>query len=441
MRQYTTFRFIAFASLSLIFCAVSLAADDAKAPEDQASVRTEEYTLPGGSKVTVENQTRVLYQETGANSLDKKLRRVAIFVRNNAGKEFEDAVTRIQDQVAALASGENFEFIDYRDAVLAMEALPDALPTAEGVEQVRATEKLQSEINQKQGHKSEKNLGGSGTTTDERLLSQTSITHLAQQLEADYILRLSLDRFDKSVRDRNFGEARWQETTYTLSATYKLMDFGGYAIGGNTLKVKRVEKKGDADRSQMGAYADGLDEEAGEKLAQDMLKNAGRWREASLARSKIPVSFDAIAMTMDEQPLYLPEFDPAAGQVNLESQVPVRIMALVEVDGVTVGTTDCEVPLTPGLHKVRFYREGHDPVSMTINAREGLRIITPMRITQGEMQRVQKLQKFIHDLTLERKTGEAVVKQIEGEAEMLRNSHIRIDAANLPDINIYKSLY
>lgn len=425
-----------------LFCAAALTYGQEAAPEKaKSTVTTEEHTLPGGSKVTVEDSTRVLYQETGRNAIGKPGRRVAIFMRNNAGKAFDEALPRILEQVSALASGEDFEFIDFRDAILAMQALPSAVKTADGVEQAAKVGALQAVINAIHGKPAEKNLGGEGTTADEELLAQTSIVRLAQQLEADYVMGVSLDSFRESTRDRNFGEARWLEKTYTLTASYKLMDFGGFSIGGGTVKVSRTEKKGEGDRSEMATYAGGLDEDAATRLAAEMKAKAKTWRQSSLAKSKIPVYFDVLAMSMDSQPMYVPKFDTDAAQVVLGSQVPARIAALVEVDGVTVGTTDCTVALAPGLHKVRFLRDGQDAVAMTINPYEGLKIVAHMRVTEGEMKRIQALQKFVHDLTVNRKVNEAIVKQYEGMAEMLRNSHIRVDAKNLPDVKVMKSLF
>lgn len=425
----------------LLSTAIFVSGQETLQEPDAAPTTTEEHTLPGGTKVAVENEANIFYQETGQNALDNPSRRVAIFVNNNAGEAFDEALPRILEQVTAQASGEDFEFVDYRDVVLAMQALRNTIKTADGVDQATKVENLQAGINAKYGQATDKNLGGSGTTTDEELLAQSSIVRLAQQLDADYVMRLSFDSFRKSTRDRNFGEARWMETTYALTLSYKLMDFGGYAIGGGTLKVSRSEKKGDGDRSKMADYADGLDEDAAAKVAKEMISKAKIWRRSSLAKSKIPVYFDVLAMSMDSQPMYVPQFDTNAAQVVLGTQVPARIAALVEVDGITVGTTDCTVPLTPGLHKVRFLRDGHDAVTMTINAREGLAIVAPMRVTEGEMKRIQALQQFVNDLTVDRKVNEAIIKRYEGEAEMLRNSHIRVDADNLPDITVMKSLY
>ncbi|NLL83518.1 MAG: PEGA domain-containing protein [Lentisphaerae bacterium] len=434
---------VAALSALVLTCA---SAQDAPPPipaseTERTVVTVEEHDLPGGSKVTVENKTRILYQETGKNSQEKILRRVAIIAANNAGADLNDALPLILNQVIAQASGDNFEFIDYQDTVMAMAALSEAVKTADGVEQVKKVEELQHSINSRQGQPDSKNLGGMGTTTDERLLAQTSIVQLAQRLNADYILRITLDRYNKATRDRNFGEARWIETIYSMSASYRLMDFGGYSIGGSTIRVQHTEKKGDGDTSELGAFAGGLDEELAAKMAKEMNAKAAQWRVSSLAKSKIPVFFDTLAMSMDNQPIYLPAFDPDKEQISLGTQVPARIAAIVEVDGVAVGTTDCEVPVTPGIHKVRIYSDGHDDVNLTIEAREGLKIVAPMRITEGEMTRIQKLQRFIHNLTTDRKLNEAQLETIKGQAEMLRNSHIRIDAQNLPNTNIYKSLY
>lgn len=436
-------RIAALPAWAVALCgAAALAYGQETSPEAvKSTVTTEEHTLPGGSKVTVENSTRILYQETGRNAIDKPSRRVAIFMRNNAGEAFEEALPRILEQVSAQASGEEFEFIDFRDAVLAMQALPSAVKTADGVEQVAKVSALQAVINAIHGKPAEKNLGGDGTTADEELLAQTSIVRLAQQLEADYVMGVSLDSFRESTRDRNFGEARWLEKTYTLTASYKLMDFGGYSIGGGTVKVTRTEKKGEGDRSEMGDYADGLDEDAAAKLAAEMKAKAKTWRQSSLAKSKIPVQFEVLAMSMDSQPMYVPKFDTNAAQVVLGEQVPAHLVASVEVDGVNVGTTSRTVALTPGLHKVRFLRDGHDAMEMTINPYEGLVVVAYMRVTEGEMKRIQALQKFVHDLTVDRKVNEAVVKQYEGMAELLRNSHIRVDATNLPDVKVMKSLF
>ncbi|MCL1887937.1 MAG: PEGA domain-containing protein [Kiritimatiellaeota bacterium] len=435
LTQTTVAKAAACAGATLILAGAARAQDAVRVETTigprSTSSSTEEITLSDGSKVVVNidstTQTRVMY--TGKNSQDKKLRRVAVFTKNNAGAKYDDALENLKDQLVSKVSGDNFEIIDFQDAVMAMHRLPEALKTAEGVEQTRRVLGLQTDLNRLQGNPGQRNLGGQGMTADETLLAQTSNTRLAQMLGADYIMRLNLDDLDKTP------DEKLKITAYKGSVSYTLMDFNGYSIGGGDVEDKLNENK-ISDR----VYLPDLIKSLADKLAKEMNRNAQKWRESSLAQSQLPVSFDAQAMTMDGQPMYI-QFDMTLNQVVAnDAQIPVRVAALVEVDGVAQGTTDCEVPLAPGAHKVRFHRDGLDDVTMTINAREGLKIVAPMRITEGEMARVQALQRNIHNMTLAKETNQAIAEKIRGEADMLRESHIRVDATNLPDVNILQTV-
>ena len=401
----------------------------ARAQETTTETRTtvEEIDLPGGAKVTIENNNRVVY--TGRNTVDKKLRRAAIFISNTAGPACDELLPRIENQVSAQVAGDEFEVINYDDALRAVAALPDAVKTADGVGQQRRVQGLQADLNRLQGNLAQKNLGGEGTTADERFLAQASPVQITQLLDADYVLKLTIDKYTPGVaKTVNLGGGlKRKDTTFALSASYKVMDFRGFAIGGNTLKATKTIPTG-VDDVEIPAFGD-LDEEVAALLAKDMLKNAQKWRESTLDKGRVTVSFDAMAMTMDNQPIYVPEFDKEKKEVVLDSQVPVRIAAIVEVDGVAEGTTDCAVPVAPGLHTVRIHRDGFDAVTLTINARENLAIVAPLRCTEGEMNRVMKLLDVIHGRTKDRTLAEAM-------AEFLENSHFRVDATNLPDTHI-----
>ena len=403
------------------------AAQDAATTTIEAGnkVSTEQYTLPGGTKVTVENNTRILYQETKQQKVNAPVRRVAVFLENNAGPEYSAAMAPLFAQIKAKAAGRNFEIIDFRHAVLAMRPMPEALKTAEGVTHTRRVQDLQAAMNRLQGNDAQKNLGGQGTTTDDRLLAQTSFVSLSQNLGADYLMILSVNPFDQDQNEAN------KITAYSGNVSYELTDFGGFAIGGDIVEVRTLERG-----LQNRPYTPGLLTKIATDLAKNMNDNAQTWRESSLDKSKIPVSFDATAMTMDNQPMYI-QFDMLLNQVvRNDAQVPVRVNAIVEVDGVAVGNAGQTVPLAKGMHKVRIHQQGFDDVNMTINAKEGLQVNAPMRVTEGEMGRIFALQKQIHDMTLAKEANQAIAEMVRGKAEMLRNSHIRVDATNLPDVHI-----
>ena len=417
---------------------LALAAVCAQAQETIERQNTEVHTLPDGSKVTVANTTSILYQEAPRKPQERLVRRTALFIRNDTGMEVaENAVNFIRNQVRSQVSKGDFEIIDFNDAVAAMRPMPDAVKSAEGVWQMRRYLSLQADLNSLQGNTSQKNLGGQGTTGDERLLAQSSIVRIAQQLEADYVMLLTLDGFEAEDFQNEDDPKRWWHK-YTLDASYAIMDATGFSIGGDSMDVtlRYIKNARLTDKS----YPNDLSREMAKKLAADMKKNAAGWRKSSLENSKVPVYIDATAMTMDRQPMYI-QFDTTLEQVVVnEAQVPVRVVALVEVDGVAAGSTGSVFPMAPGLHKVRVWRDGMDDVSMTVNAKNDLKLVVPMRISEGEMLRVQALQKNIHDMTLAKETAQSIADMIRGKAEMFRNSHIRVDAANLPDTHVMQAV-
>ena len=407
--------------------------------EVNTQLNTEVLTLPGGTQVSVENKvtttttTQVKVIEVPKPPV-RQVRRTAIFIRNDSGAVIADnAMAMIRNQVRAQASKGDFEIISAEDALAAIRPMPDALQSADGVAQMRRYLNLQADLNRLQGNNSQLNLGGQGTTSDQRMAAQTSFVRLAQNLDADYILVLTIDGFEaEDFPNDNDPKKFWHK--YTLDASYTLSDFSGYSIGGESFDVTLRYQKN--TRLTDKSYPNDLSRDIAKRLADDMKKNAAKWRQSSLDKSMVPVSFDAQAMTMDNQPLYI-QFDMTVGQVvGNDAQVPVRVAALVDIDGVTVGTTDCTVPLSPGLHKVRVWRQGMDDVNMTINARDGLKVNVPMRITEGEMLRIQELQQNIHRMTLQKETNQAIADMVRGKATMLRNSHIRIDADRLPETRV-----
>jgi len=382
-------------------------------------------------------------RETGVKPEEPKARRCAVFVKNRtADKGFDRALEQMKSRLTAKVSGRGFEIVDFQDTVEMMKDLPPAVKTADGLDFIRKLLGVQREVNDMTGNKSQKNLGGQGTTANDELFAQVTKARLAQNMGADYLLFISFDNFtDDDVKDRNFGEARWQEKTYTLSASYVITDWEGYSLGGDVMDLTHTQRIGAGDRSTVSAVGGGLHLKAADKLAEEMIKNQRKWRESSLAKATVPVFFDVLAYDFDSLPLYLPAFDPDSKEPpSLKMQYPARLNATVEVDGFAVGTTDCEVQLLPGIHKVRFHRAGHDDIHMTINVREGLQVVPYMRMTEGEKKQIKQFRDELRAATREARITDAQVAQLKGRAQMLANSSIRVDAKNLPEAAIINSV-
>jgi hypothetical protein len=396
--------------------------------------------LDDGSEITVltTSKTSVKVQ---AGSTKRLPRKIAVFIRNNAGKEFESGLERMQDQIVAQVSGSQFEVVDHREFVSAMDALAEALPMADGVEQVAKEEVVQEVGAARRRTTGRPTADGKGATMDQKLHANTSIVRLAQNMDADYLMVLTLDKFSKSkktYKSRDLDTPVVTET-YLLTASYKVLDaYSGGSIGGNTLKVSKSVRQTAGLQTELGEFADGLDDALVEKIKTDMLNNERKWREASKALSGIPVQFVVQAYNMDNMPLYLPRYDGEKQMLN--NLVPAQIMANVEVDGLVAGSTPCTIPLSPGMHKIRISRQGYDDVAMTIKPNDGMVVSVPMRMTEGEMNRLQNSIEFMQRMTKEREINQAQVELLQGAAQELRQSGIRIDAKEMPKIEM-KSLY
>ncbi|MDD4019021.1 MAG: PEGA domain-containing protein [Kiritimatiellae bacterium] len=409
-------------------------------PVEVENIVEKKAVLEDGSEVTMVTTSKTTVQ-VQAGSTKKLPRKAVVFVRNNAGKEFDGGLVRMQDQIVAQASGPQFEIIDPRESVFAIDALAEALPMADGTAQMAREEIVQQGAAMNRSSSGKPTADGRGATMDEKLKANTSITRLAQNMDADYLLVLTLDKFTKSkktYKSRDLDSAVTTET-YLLSASYKVLDaYSGASIGGNTLKASKSLRQTEGLQQEPGDFADGLDDELVDKLKDDILKNERKWREASKALSGIPVQFVVQAYNMDNSPIYLPRYDGEKKMLN--DLVPAQLMANVEVDGLSVGSTPCTVQLAPGMHKVRITRQGYDDITLAIKPRDGLIVSVAMRMTEGEMSRLRSSIEFMQRMTKEREISQALVERLQGEAQMLRNSGIKVDAKEMPKIEM-KSLY
>ena len=164
-------------------------------------------------------------------------------------------------------------------------------------------------------------------------------------------------------------------------------------------------------------------------VADEMKKKAKEWRIASQATDRVPVYFNCIAFDMNNAPIYLPRYDEGNGQMVLNEMVPAYMEALVEVDGVVVGTTSPDpsaIFLTPRLHSLRMTRAGYDDMVMKIKPHDGFVLTVPMRAGEGEIGRMIKWINQAASWTKDMGKFESEREVAKGLAEMLKNSGIQI---------------
>lgn len=417
-------------TLTTLFIACSLSV---LAQKNETGLGTDTFKLADGSEVTIEAKYKVDVKAKAP--ADPLRRRMAIFVKNTAGPQFDTAAQRLCTQVSAQAAGSDFEIIDYTETVTAIRPLLEGVQSAESVAQLDKTEVLYKMIENFYGKAAGSTAGGRNATQDEKLLANTSFTRLAENMSADYVMMLSLDRFSKTtktLRDKHITGAVVNEI-YKITGTYKVLDtYSGSAIGGGTVNAQRAVRQTAGSTIQFDDYGDGLEEDLAQNIVTNMKDNAQKWRLASLKSSGIKVTFVVTAYDMNNKPIYLPKYEGANNIVT--DRIPATIAANIEIDGVTKGSTTCTIPLSSGLHKVRLSRPGYDDVAMTITPSEGLQIAVNLRMTEGEYARIKDTISFMQQLTIQRELSQAEVKRIEGHAKMLEQSGFRIDAKSLPNI-------
>ncbi len=413
---------ILFPLLLLMASALSASADT---PKSIAKTETMEIELDDGSTIQVEADYNVKVNVTAPIELPPK--KMAIFVENNTDKAgFNRAVKSLQNQIAAQVSGKQIEIISYEDAVKAIAPLAEDNAQADII--------AGKEINK---FYQKKGAGGRNTTQDEKLLANTSRTRLATNMGADYVMLLSLDRFSKNMvtlKDDRFNGPQITDI-YKISGTYRVLDaYTGSSIGGDAVRAEKKVRQNPGLTYEFGDFADGLEEELADEIADTILDDASEWRKASIEASGIPVRFITTANDANNQPVYFPSYDSDA--IQTLNRVPVSMPANVEINGIAMGSTECTIPLMPGINKVRFTRPGYDDVTMSITPREGLSIAVNMRMTAAENERIKEAILFSHNLTKDRELNEAEVKLLEGYAEMLKNSGYRVDTKDAPQDNI-----
>jgi hypothetical protein len=345
---------------------------------------------------------------------EPKPRKVALMVDNLTDERAFDKVCRVLgNQVASQVVGANVEILLPEDNVLAI------APRRERDEK-----------------------GNALPTQDERLLGDTSRVRLAENMGADYLLMVTLDKFTKTTRrikDRRFGKAIDNKggvivnEIYNITGTYRVTDvYSGSSFDGGVVKAQTSVRQTAYADTEFGSFADGLEEDLAEKMAELIREKAETWRAASLEKSGIPVDFTVLAYDMNNKPIYL----PAIKQDNniLHDRIPAEVAATIEVDGVARGTSSCTIRMSAGMHKVRIRRVGYDDLTMTVVPSEGLALSVSMRMTDAEYARIKDSIEFMHRLTIEREQSQAMVAERLGHAKMLEQSGIRVEADEMPEV-------
>jgi hypothetical protein len=307
-------------------------------------------------------------------------RKVAIFVRNQAGANYQEKSAVLEAALASRLGGGDFHVISHRDVIA--DAPPD----------------------------------------------QAGALRMGQQLGADFVLIATINTV--AVNDTKFQDDQISFTTveYVLQTTYKVLDGGtGGAVAGDDVETTKKMKFGPSVKRNDGNMMNELLRAAAVKIAAGCQEKT-RELKAVASAGKVEVAISCALRDLAGTEITLEDI-----RVNENNQVvkgdkafPVEASASVEIDGVLMGTTPARIKLAPGLHKLRLTRVGCVDYVATLDAQAGLQLAPSLQLTDAGYARWKDLRAFLATVDASRKLTDAEVKVLEGYAQQLRQSGVMI---------------
>lgn len=352
-----------------------------------------------------------------APSADNR-RKTAIFLVNHATKNFDEKLATLEDFVTGPLTERGY-------AVLSREIVTDAMSNF---------------LKQ-----------NPGTALDAALNSSSAALRLAQTLQADYLMVISISSFGTREGKTSIGANEVSQTTHTLRVTCKLIE-GRRGATQNSQSVTAT----DSTMSTTGAET--LDTDVINRL----LEQAAGQLAAKIppppppAADEKPVEFAVVCgiAEVGGQSLSLPDIRLAEDRtvlIDKASASVVAVNATIELDGATIGSTPDAFHALPGLHKIKITHEQCEPWERTLNVSTGLRQKVVLQMTDKAYQRWKDQTAFLQTLKNGQLLTEAEADKIKGIGQYFRNQSVKVDIKqdikvdNKVDtkegLKVYKSIY
>jgi len=176
--------------------------------------------------------------------------------------------------------------------------------------------------------------------------------------------------------------------------------------------------------------------EAAQKLAEAIAQQT-RERAELIAAAKAPqnATFHVRCVWAD---LLFPEVikNKEGEYYTTKTRYPVDVLsATVELNGVVAGSAPADISAPIGLSTLKITREGFTPWSRMINVTEGLSLTIALQLDEKGLARWKEMAKFIQELKDDAKLTDAQVRVLDGYAQMLRQSGVRINQKENINVN------
>lgn len=340
------------------------------------------------------------------------VRKAAIFVDNRAGKELNPKVIVLEDFISSRVSTLGFQVINREIVINALKNYSAAQPKPTKQE-------------------------AAGAELDQMLTDNTSALRLAQNLGADLVLHVSIASLGsekKDYEDKELG-LRTVNLTRTLRVSYKIVEgWSGGAFMGDTVKVSKTTRFTANLTTLDTDVLNELLDDASLKVTEHIGKRGATINAVVVARPQsVKITISARMTDMANLPITVPKIEigedgkpVVRGQHTAAQAMDVN----VDLNGVSIGSAPNTFSVPPGLHKLRLSREGFRDWVRTVNCFDNQLLEVSMQMTEAGYQRWKDNTGFLQNLEKDRKLTEAQVKEMDGKAQLLRQSGFRIDIQN-----------
>jgi hypothetical protein len=391
MKLRTPSAFTAIIALLLSASVGSAQEVQRSAPTTATKVETRTYDQDG-KKVTERVLTTTVKEVETVSKPDAY--RTAIFVSNRTGRVHDDKVLALEDYITARVTDQGLTVISRETALNAVGKLDP---------------------------------GAADNELDAKLADNTSAVRLAQTLGADYLLQVTLTGFDAKQHNVAAYGVKATNDERTVRVSYKILDGAtGGSLAADTVKVSKViQQSGTAAEDHSDVLNELLDE-ASLKVATSLKAKLKRRPLAASAEQ----SLVSVTITTEAADLMIPDVRISGENTVTISESKFKVIPLavnVEVDGISVGSAPGTVQVKRGLSKLRVTREGFKPWERTVNFANGQSLNVALTMSDAGYARWKDSTAFINELKNGAKLTDGEVKVLEGKAQMLKQSGIKVD--------------
>ncbi len=364
-------------------------------------------------------------------------RKAAIFVENRAGAALNDKIPVLEDFVINSVTEKGL-------SVISREVAIDALKTYANSEAFKSSSKSAStkalgavgaaEASNASTQSEEARVSATPgvNALDQLFRDNTSALRLAQNLGADYLLLTSIASLGSEKKWFKDAALETVNVIHTLRVSYRLLEAvqGGSLIG-ETVKATKTVRFTENITTEDTDLVNGLLEEAATLVAASVERKLPKIPvepPASLTQVEVTVVCGMADVTQNL--ITIPDIRVAEdGSITVTTnRLGIQILdATVEVNGTAVGSAPGKFKAPPGLNKMKITREGYRDWARTVSFSEGQRFNVALQMSEAGYARWKDNTAFLFNMENTRKITDATVKAIEGFAQMLRQSGLKVD--------------